>query len=262
MGCRFRCISLTKYFRSSQVKRLTGFVCKWYIQGMGYLVHCFASASSAIPVTKTEGVQMVHSNKQAAIYCRVSTTDQNADRQVRDLTAFAEKQGYTVVSVHIETASGTKNDRAERAKVMKLAQAGKIDVILVTEMSRWGRSTADLLSTLDTLQARKVSLIAMSGDMQFDLSTASGKLIVSILASISEFERSLLLERTMSGIANAKARGVKFGRQAGDNIVADKVQSKVVAMQAAGKSLRTIAKDLDISRTTVSKALNLANAKS
>ena len=68
-----------------------------------------------------------------AIYCRVSTADQSCDRQERDLRAFAKRAGFEIVAVFKETASGAKNDRAERNKVMALARARKIDAILVTE---------------------------------------------------------------------------------------------------------------------------------
>ena len=79
--------------------------------------------------------------QRAALYCRVSTADQSCVRQERDLAAFAERAGYTVVGVFKETGSGVRLDRAERRKVMALAQARRIDAVLVTELSRWGRST-------------------------------------------------------------------------------------------------------------------------
>ena len=106
--------------------------------------------------------------QRAAIYARVSTTDQSCDRQVAELTAFAERGGYEVVDVFKETGSGTKANRAERNKVIDLAQARKIDAILVSELSRWGRSTQDLLDTLNKLAGWKVSVAAMSG-MTFEL---------------------------------------------------------------------------------------------
>jgi putative DNA-invertase from lambdoid prophage Rac len=90
---------------------------------------------------------------QVAIYCRVSTDDQSCARQERDLKALARRAGHHVVGVFKETASGAKNDRAERQKVMALAQARAIDAILVTELSRWGRSTQDLVQTLDDLHS-------------------------------------------------------------------------------------------------------------
>ena len=83
--------------------------------------------------------------QRAALYCRVSTADQSCARQERDLAAFAARAGYEVVGVFKETGSGVKLDRAERRKVMALAQRREIDAVLVTELSRWGRSTLDLL---------------------------------------------------------------------------------------------------------------------
>jgi len=74
--------------------------------------------------------------QEAAIYCRVSTDDQSCERQERDLRAFAKRAGHKVVAVFKETASGADNGRPERAKVLALARAHKIDAILVTELSR------------------------------------------------------------------------------------------------------------------------------
>ncbi len=93
--------------------------------------------------------------QRAALYCRVSTTDQSCARQERDLAAFAARAGYEVVGTFKETGSGVKLDRAERRRVMALAQARQIDAVLVTELSRWGRSTTDLLATLQELEARR-----------------------------------------------------------------------------------------------------------
>lgn len=81
-------------------------------------------------------VGRVQLGQSAAIYCRVSTADQSCERQERDLRAFAERAGYAVVGVFKETGSGVKLDRIERRKVMALAQARRIDVVLVTELSR------------------------------------------------------------------------------------------------------------------------------
>ena len=105
-----------------------------------------------------------------------------------------------------ETASGAKDDRKERKGVLALAQARKIDAILVTELTRWGRSLLDLVHTLQELQAWGVSLIAQTG-LQFDMATPQGKLIAALMAALAEFERDLLRERVRSGIAAAKSRG-------------------------------------------------------
>jgi putative DNA-invertase from lambdoid prophage Rac len=192
--------------------------------------------------------------QRAALYCRVSTADQSCERQERDLLAYAERCGYQVVGIFRETASGAKSNRAERQKVMTLARARDIDLVLVTELTRWGRSTSDLVNTLHELQSWGVSLIGQTG-FQCDLSTPQGKLIAGVMASISEFERDLLRERVRSGLAAAKARGKALGRQKGHNVVADKVAPKVQKLRAEGQSIRQIAKALGISKTTVQKAL-------
>ena len=88
------------------------------------------------------------SSKRAVIYARVSTSDQSCERQIADLTDFAARAGYDVLDIHKETISGTKTNRHARNQVMALAQARKIDAVLVTELSRWGRSTC-LLYTSD-----------------------------------------------------------------------------------------------------------------
>ena len=143
---------------------------------------------------------MVQLGQSAAIYCRVSTSDQTCARQERDLRAFAKKAGYRVVGVWKETASGVKDERTKRKKVLALAQARDIDAILVTELTRWGRSMLDLFHTLQDLQAWNVSLVAQTG-LQFDLRSAQGKLIASLMSALAEFERDLLRERVRSGIS-------------------------------------------------------------
>ncbi len=172
---------------------------------------------------------MVHQNRiengrrRVAIYCRVSTSDQDNERQERDLTEYADRAGYEVVGIFRETLSGIRKAKAsakggkqpiERQKVMALAQSREIDAVLVTEMTRWGRSTQDLMDTLGQLASWDVSLIAQTG-LTFDLSTPQGKLITNLMASLAEFEHDLLRERVRSGIAAAKERGQQFGRKPG-----------------------------------------------
>jgi DNA invertase Pin-like site-specific DNA recombinase len=188
--------------------------------------------------------------QRVAIYCRVSTADQSCERQERDLLTLALRAGYEVAGIYKETGSGAKLDRAERKKVMALAQARQIDAVLVTELSRWGRSTIDLLHTLRELEARLVSLIAMSG-MAFDLGTATGRMLATVLAGIAEFERDLLRERVRSGLAAARTRGKVLGRRPGQRPKSDRLAHKVLALVAAGRSYRLIGRELGLSKNTV-----------
>ncbi|MFM0069088.1 recombinase family protein [Paraburkholderia aspalathi] len=195
-------------------------------------------------------MKKVQLRQKAALYCRVSTADQTCARQEADLRALAKRRGYVIAGVWKETASGTKDDRVHRKAVLAQAQSGAIDLILVIELTRWGRSTLDLFHTLNDLQSWSVSLIAQTG-LQFDLGTAQGKLIATMMAALAEFERDLLRERVRSGIAAAQARGVVFGRRAGQRVKSDKIAPKVLALIAAGQSYREIGRRLAISKNTV-----------
>ena len=151
-------------------------------------------------------------------------------------------------------------DRQQRQQVLNLAQARKIDIILVTELTRWGRSTLDLFHTLNDLQSWGVGLVARTG-LQFDLATPQGKLIATLIAGLAEFERDLLRERVRSGVTAAQARGVVFGRRLGRRVKSDKLASKVFALVAAGQTYRKIGGELDLSKNTVLEIVKRERAK-
>ena len=201
--------------------------------------------------------------RRVALYCRVSTSDQDSDRQERDLRAYAERADYEVVAVFRETLSGIRKAKGkqpiERKRAMAMAQARNIDAVLVTELTRWGRSTQDLMDTLGQLAGWDVSLIAQTG-LTFDLSTPQGKLIANLMASLAEFEHDLLRERVRSGIASAKARGQRFGRKAGYR-PSDKHADEVVRLiEEEGYSQRRAALRVGLSKTTVNEILKRRRA--
>lgn len=156
-----------------------------------------------------------------------------------------------MVSVFKDTASGANVNRTARNQLLDFAQARQIDAILVSELSRWGRSTQDLLDTLNRLAGWKVSVVAMNG-MTFELDTPHGRMMATMLAGIAQFERDLLSERVKSGLAAARARGKKLGRQPGQRPKSDKLAPKVLQAIEDGRSYRWIARDLGISKNTVS----------
>ena len=194
--------------------------------------------------------------QRVAIYARVSTGLQDAQRQVAELEALAARAGYEVIEVVTETASGKRDTRPERKKIMALAQRREIDAVLVSELSRWGRSTTDLLSTLKELASKGVSLRSLNGS-EFDLATATGKAMVGLLAVISEFESDLLQERVLSGLARAKANGKVLGRRKGHAPTVQRFKSRVLKLRQENRSHRWIAKELQIDPKTVAKIVHL-----
>lgn len=193
---------------------------------------------------------------QVAIYARVSTAEQDTERQVLELTAYAERLGHTVVAVLTEKASGAKDNRPERAKALELARTRRVDAILVSEMSRWGRSTQDLINTLNDLAALGVSLLAVNG-MSYDRSSTTGRLMSTMLAGFAEFERDLIRERVRSGLAAARARGQKLGRQVGQR-PSDRKAGKVLELHKQGLSYRLIARNLGLNKDTVASIVQRA----
>lgn len=188
--------------------------------------------------------------QNAAIYCRVSTNDQSCERQEYDLRAYANRCGYDVVGVWKETASGSKDERLQRKYLMTMAQSREIDAILVTELTRWGRSTVDLVQSLQDLGHFGVSMVAQTG-LQFDLSTSQGKLMASVMSALAEFEGDLLRERVRSGVAAAQARGVVFGRRPGQRTKSDRLAPKVLELVSAGHSYRQVGRLVNLSKNTV-----------
>jgi DNA invertase Pin-like site-specific DNA recombinase len=136
-------------------------------------------------------------------YARVSTQDQDLTGQVAELEAAG------CVKVFREKISGAKSDRAELAKLLKRIEPG--DMLVVTRLDRLARSTLDLLRVLDDLSKRGVGFRSIK-DSWADTSTPHGKLLLTILGGLAEFERSLIIARTSEGRVRAQARGVRFGR--------------------------------------------------
>jgi len=137
-------------------------------------------------------------------YARISRVDQNLTRQTDDLEAAGCEQVFT------ETGSG-KKDADRPVFVDCLAYLRAQDVLVVTELSRLGRSTSALAALAEDLKEKKIGLRILN--LGIDTTTPAGKLVYSIIASVAEMERELLIERTHSGLASARARGRVGGRR-------------------------------------------------
>lgn len=151
--------------------------------------------------------------KQCALYHRASTNDQDPTLAREELHRAASVRGLAVGLDIEETGSGARNDRPGLQRVMDAARRGQISAVLVHKLDRFGRSALDLLSNIRELEARGVEFICTSQGIHIrgDADPMS-RLILTTLAGVAEFERSLIKERTKLGLARARAKGKRLGR--------------------------------------------------
>jgi DNA invertase Pin-like site-specific DNA recombinase len=174
-------------------------------------------------------------------YARVSTDGQTVAAQVASLKAAG------AAKVFAETASGAKTDRAELAKALRVLQSG--DVLMVTRLDRLARSTRDLLNTLHTLAERGVGFKSLV-DTWADTTTPHGRLMLTVLGGLAEFERALILARTGEGRKRAQARGVRFGRP---RKMTPHQRQEAIARLAAGETQADIARSYAVDATTIGR---------
>ena len=182
--------------------------------------------------------------KKVCLYCRVSTTHQTSENQLRDLRVVAQRMGYEIVSEFIDNGiSGAKSrkDRPALDEMMKLATQRKFEMVMCWSIDRLGRSLQHLVEILNELQAMKIDLFFMQQGM--DTTTPSGRMIFSVFGAIGEFERNLIRERVIAGQQRAKASGVHIGRPTKMN---DGMRSAIKVMYESGMSIRQIAKSCKV----------------
>jgi DNA invertase Pin-like site-specific DNA recombinase len=172
-------------------------------------------------------------------YARVSTTEQNLDIQKKIL----EEEGCELIFE--EKISGAKKVRPELDKL--LSQLRSKDILVVCKLDRLARSTKHLLEIVDTLQEKKASFYSI-GEPWADTTSHAGKMIMTVFAGISEFERDLIRERTGIGRKEAMKRGVKFGRP---QKLSQEKQKLALRLVEEGKSVSEIAKTFDVNRSTI-----------
>ena len=174
-------------------------------------------------------------------YARVSTIDQNLDRQLDNLTAAGCERIYS------EKMTGTKASRPEYTKMLEALRPG--DVLVIDSFSRLSRSTKDLLDVVERLTNLGVYIVSLKENL--DTTTATGKLMLTMLSALSQFERDLIAERTKDGLKAARARGRLGGRpKAGD----DKTRAAALAMYEANTlTNKQIAEQCKVSTATLSR---------
>lgn len=180
-------------------------------------------------------------------YARVSTTDQKLEMQIEAIEKFAKEKGEEF-EIYCEKESGGKADRKELANAIKAAQKG--NMFVVYKLDRLARSTKQLYDLTETLNNKGVHFVSLSDSI--DTTTAAGKAMFGMLAVFAEFERSIIQERTRSGLESARKRGNTGGRPALD----DKTKKHIISLFEAKHSATDIAKEYGIARSTVYKVIN------
>ena len=178
-------------------------------------------------------------------YCRVSTFDQTTDNQVREIDAAGFK--VTPQRTIAETVSGSvpTAERKGFSQLVNKLEAG--DVLVVTKLDRLGRNAMDVRATVEGLTGLgvRVHCLALGG---VDLTSAAGKMTMGVLAAVAEFERDLLVERTQSGLARAKAAGKSLGRPPA---LSDRQAEEALEKLSKGASVAGVAQEFNTSRQTV-----------
>lgn len=174
-------------------------------------------------------------------YARVSTRDQDLSAQVAELTAAG------CAKVYREKESGAKTDRAELAKVIGRLEPG--DVLVVSRLDRLARSTRDLLNVIQAIGERGAGFKSLK-DQWADTTTPHGRLMLTVLGGLAEFERELIRSRTGEGRRRAKDRGVRFGRP---RKLTPHQRQEALARLTAGETQADIARSYNVDATTIGR---------
>jgi DNA invertase Pin-like site-specific DNA recombinase len=179
-------------------------------------------------------------------YARVSTNGQDLALQQEALKAAGCEKVYA------EKISGARSDRPQLARMLKALAPG--DTIIVTRLDRLARSTLDLLHTVDAITKAGAGFRSLA-DTWADSTTPHGKLMLTVLGGLAEFERSLIMARTQAGIVRARERGATFGRP----VKLNPKQRKLIAeRKAAGETAAALAREFEVGEATVWRVLAAA----
>lgn len=184
-----------------------------------------------------------------ALYCRVSTRNQNVETQLLPLRKYAADRGFQIAGEFLDVGvSGAKSRRPGLDRLMSDARARRIDGVLVFRLDRAARSVTHLLSMLEEFKSLGVEFISMNE--QVDTTTPLGKALFAIIGAIAQLERDIIRERVVAGLERAKAAGVRLGRpkkEVNASLVRDTYERL--------RSVRDVSRTLGLSRSLVFRTL-------
>ncbi len=184
---------------------------------------------------------------RVALYARVSTNAQHTENQLRRLQEVAALRGWTVVGEYVETVSGAAKVRPVFDKLMADARRRRFDTIAAVDVSRLGRSLSGLAALFEEVRQIGVDLYLDRESM--DTSTPAGRAMLGIASVFAALERDLIIERTMAGLATARAKGVRLGRPPTGDGMLDAIRS----LREQGVGINTIARELRVGKSTVQR---------
>ena len=208
-------------------------------------------------------IKTVEGMKTGIIYSRVSTDRQETDRQQNELLTYAKNNGIEVVQIFEDTTSGktAAKNRTAAKQMFAYIEAERVDIVLVSEISRLGRSAIDVQKNIDTIvfQLNKELYIfqqSLSSHTKAGKVNSTFKLITDVLCNVAQMETEILSERIKSGLKEAKRKGKTLGRKVGSvksSATLLKEYKQVVKQLNQGQSIRNTAKICGVSKATVSK---------
>lgn len=203
---------------------------------------------------------------KVVIFARVSTNIQDYDRQINELTALADRNGWSVEETFAEKVSGAKlnTERIELVRMVEYVESHKIDKVIVTELSRLGRNTRQVLEVIELLNRKGISLYiqnyAIETLTEDGKENAMSQFLITILAEVARMERKTIKERMVSGYKNFIAGGGKVGRRQGYRKTDEMMRAEYaeeIRLLRKGYSLRNVAKLTGTSVNTLRKVNNI-----
>jgi len=187
---------------------------------------------------------------RAALYARVSTNAQHTENQLRRLHEVAALRGWSVVGEYVETVSGAAKARPIFDKLMADARRRKFDTIAKVDVSRLGRSLSGLAGLFE--EVRQIGVDLYLDREAMDTSTPAGRAMLGMASVFAAFERDLIIERTMAGLATARAKGARLGRPP----ASDGLMGAIRALRLQKVGINSIARELGCGKSTVQQVID------
>jgi DNA invertase Pin-like site-specific DNA recombinase len=194
--------------------------------------------------------------RKVACYYRCSTSDQKVSNQMIELRDYCSKMGWEITKEYTdEGLSGTlsRTKRPAFNEMIKDAYRKKFDAVVCFDISRLGRSMKELIMFLADMKERDVGIVSVR--QGFDTSTSMGEIMFQFVGILSQWEASMISERTLAGLERARREGKTLGRR---KVTNDTMNTKIIALRSENKSLRAIASEVGVSTGTIRKVLKAA----